>query len=83
VLRDRRAADLAPGGQQAIRGAEEARLPRTGQRLNRAEQPAHPDRLRITPEGRQALAAWLHDPGDGPVIEFEQLVKVFFAENGT
>jgi hypothetical protein len=37
----------------------------------------------ITPEGRQALAAWLHDPGDGPVIEFEQLVKVFFAENGT
>ena len=37
----------------------------------------------ITAEGRQALAAWLHEPGDGPVIEFEQLVKVFFAENGT
>jgi PadR family transcriptional regulator AphA len=37
----------------------------------------------ITAEGRQALAAWLHEPGDGPVLEFEQLVKVFFAEAGT
>lgn len=37
----------------------------------------------ITAEGRRALAAWLHEPGNGPVIEFEQLVKVFFAENGT
>jgi PadR family transcriptional regulator, regulatory protein AphA len=37
----------------------------------------------ITAEGRQALAAWLEEPGDGPVIEFEQLLKVFFAENGT
>ena len=37
----------------------------------------------ITAEGRRALAAWLDEPGDGPVIEFEQLLKVFFAENGT
>jgi DNA-binding PadR family transcriptional regulator len=37
----------------------------------------------ITAAGRRALAAWLHDPGEGPVIEFEQLVKVFFAENGS
>lgn len=37
----------------------------------------------ITAKGRRALAAWLQEPGDGPVIEFEQLVKVFFAENGT
>jgi DNA-binding PadR family transcriptional regulator len=37
----------------------------------------------ITAEGRRALAAWLQEPGDGPVIEFEQLLKVFFAENGT
>jgi DNA-binding PadR family transcriptional regulator len=37
----------------------------------------------ITDEGRQALAAWLHEPGEGPVLEFEQLLKVFFAENGT
>ena len=37
----------------------------------------------ITEEGRRALAAWLHEPGDGPVLEFEQLLKVFFAENGT
>jgi DNA-binding PadR family transcriptional regulator len=37
----------------------------------------------ITTKGRRALAAWLEEPGEGPVIEFEQLLKVFFAENGT
>src|SRR5436309_13332803 len=37
----------------------------------------------ITLKGRRALAAWLQQPGDGPVLEFEQLLKVFFAENGT
>ena len=37
----------------------------------------------ITPKGRRALAAWLHDPGEGPVLEWEQLVKVFFSDNGT
>jgi PadR family transcriptional regulator AphA len=37
----------------------------------------------ITAQGRQALAEWLHHPGAGPVLEFEQLLKVFFAENGT
>lgn len=37
----------------------------------------------ITAKGRRALAVWLDDPGDGPVLEFEQLLKVFFAENGT
>ena len=37
----------------------------------------------ITPAGRRALAAWLAEPGAGPVIEFEQLLKIFFAEQGT
>jgi len=37
----------------------------------------------ITAKGRQALADWLGQPGDGPVLEYEQLLKVFFAENGT
>jgi DNA-binding PadR family transcriptional regulator len=37
----------------------------------------------ITAQGRRSLAAWLQEPGDGPVVEFEQLLKVFFAENGT
>jgi PadR family transcriptional regulator AphA len=37
----------------------------------------------ITPAGRRALAAWVKVPGGGPVLEFEQLVKVFFAEHGT
>ena len=38
---------------------------------------------RITPEGRQALAGWLDRPGAMPSLEFEALVKVFFAEHGT
>ncbi len=37
----------------------------------------------ITPAGRSALAEWLHTPGAGPVLEFEQLVKVWFSEHGT
>jgi PadR family transcriptional regulator AphA len=37
----------------------------------------------ITPQGRDALATWLQEPGAGPVLEFEQLLKIFFAEAGT
>jgi PadR family transcriptional regulator, regulatory protein AphA len=37
----------------------------------------------ITPEGREALADWLGSPGTGPVLESEQLLQVFFSENGT
>ena len=35
----------------------------------------------ITASGRKALRAWLAEPGDGPVMEFEALLKVFFAEH--
>ena len=37
----------------------------------------------ITPKGRRALAAWVRTPGAPPVLESEQLVKVFFAEHGS
>src|SRR6266508_387065 len=37
----------------------------------------------ITPAGRRALRHWLGTPGDGPALEFEQLLKVFFADHGT
>ena len=37
----------------------------------------------ITPAGRTALAGWLQAPGAGPVLEFEQLLKVWFSEHGT
>lgn len=37
----------------------------------------------ITPKGRRALAVWLGEPSAGPVLESEQLLKIFFAENGT
>jgi DNA-binding PadR family transcriptional regulator len=37
----------------------------------------------ITPEGRQALREWLARPGEGPSLEFEQLLKVFFADQSS
>jgi PadR family transcriptional regulator AphA len=37
----------------------------------------------ITPKGRRAMAAWVPQPGAGPVLEFEALVKLFYAEHGT
>jgi DNA-binding PadR family transcriptional regulator len=37
----------------------------------------------ITPAGRVELARWLQAPGAGPVLEFEQLLKVWFSEHGT
>lgn len=40
-------------------------------------------RYTITAKGRKALAEWVPTSGAGPVIEFEQLVKVFFAEQAT
>jgi PadR family transcriptional regulator, regulatory protein AphA len=40
-------------------------------------------RYTITPKGRRALAAWLREPGEGPVLEFEQLLKINFADSGT
>lgn len=33
----------------------------------------------ITDEGRKALQTWLAEPGKGPLVEFEGLVKVLFA----
>jgi DNA-binding PadR family transcriptional regulator len=40
-------------------------------------------RYTITAKGRRALAAWLSQPGDGPILECEQLVKIHFADGGT
>ncbi len=37
----------------------------------------------ITPAGREALRAWLDEPGAVAALEFEALVKVFFAEQGS
>ena len=37
----------------------------------------------ITAAGRRVLADWVVEPGAGPVLEFEQLLKVFFSENGS
>lgn len=37
----------------------------------------------ITDEGRRALRSWLSVPATGPVLECEQLLKVFFADHGT
>lgn len=40
-------------------------------------------RYTITPKGRKALAAWLSEPGDGPVLESELLVKIHLGDGGT
>jgi DNA-binding PadR family transcriptional regulator len=40
-------------------------------------------RYTITAKGRRALAAWVQQPGEGPVLEFEQLLKISFADSGT
>lgn len=40
-------------------------------------------RYTITAQGRRALAAWLQEPGDGPILEFEQLLKISFADSGS
>ena len=37
----------------------------------------------ITAAGRRALARWVAQPARGPAVEFEGLVKIFFAEHGT
>ncbi len=37
----------------------------------------------ITAKGRRAMAAWVPTPGGGPQVEFESLIKVFFAEHGS
>jgi PadR family transcriptional regulator, regulatory protein AphA len=38
-------------------------------------------RYTITARGRRALAAWVREPGAGPSLEFEQLVKIHFADS--
>ena len=38
---------------------------------------------RVTPAGRKALRRWLDEPPAPPVLEFEGMVKVFFADGGT
>jgi PadR family transcriptional regulator, regulatory protein AphA len=40
-------------------------------------------RYTITAKGRRALAAWLQEPGDGPILEFEQLLKISFSDSGS
>ncbi len=37
----------------------------------------------ITSAGRRALAEWLAEPGSGPELESQQLLKVFFADQGS
>jgi PadR family transcriptional regulator AphA len=37
----------------------------------------------ITDEGRAAMRAWLDEPASGPSLEFEGMIKVFFADSGS
>ena len=40
-------------------------------------------RYTITAKGRRALAVWLQEPGEGPILECEQFLKIHFADSGT
>jgi hypothetical protein len=40
-------------------------------------------RYTITAKGRGALAAWLAAPGEGLVLESEQVLEVIYAEHGS
>jgi PadR family transcriptional regulator AphA len=37
----------------------------------------------ITDKGREALRGWLQEPAQPPLVEFDGIVKVLFAEHGT
>ena len=74
---------LAARREQAVRGTEEARRPRTRPRHQGDDGQATPHRLLDHRQGRRAMAAWVPQPGAGPVLEFEALVKLFYAEHGT
>jgi hypothetical protein len=37
----------------------------------------------VTPAGRRALRQWLGEPPAAPTLEFEGMVKVFFADGGS
>lgn len=41
------------------------------------------ERYEITAAGRKALKQWVPEPAANPTVEFESLIKVFFAEHGT
>src|SRR5688572_401822 len=56
-------------------GLAEATEERVGQRRR--------TRYSITPAGREALVRRLAEPGAGPSLEFEQLVKIHFADRAT
>ena len=56
-------------------GLARAREERVGQRSRTV--------YAITAKGRRALSAWLAEPGAGPVLEFEQLLRIFFSDQGT
>ncbi|MGN6578230.1 MAG: PadR family transcriptional regulator [Nocardioides sp.] len=56
-------------------GLARARPERVGQRPR--------TRYAITARGRRALRRWLAEPGEGPVLEAEQLLQLLFAHQGS
>ena len=70
-------------GEQAVRRAKEARRARRSARAGaRASRQASADRLFDHPAGASGPCGGVPTPGAGPVIEFEQMIKVFFMEHG-
>jgi DNA-binding PadR family transcriptional regulator len=48
-----------------------------------ADRSGRASRYEITDPGRQALREWLAEPGEGPVVQFEAMLKVLFAPAGS
>jgi DNA-binding PadR family transcriptional regulator len=61
--------------QLVARGLATASEERTGKRPRTVYE--------ITPAGRAALEAWPDKPSSPPVLEFEAMIRVFFADGGT
>jgi PadR family transcriptional regulator, regulatory protein AphA len=61
------------------RGRRRRRLMATDDSVGRRRR----TRYTITAKGRRALAGSLQEPGEGPALESEQLLKIHFADSGT
>ena len=74
---------LAACRAQALRGAEAARRIRSGDRHVGVDRQATAHHVRDHAGRAAALKRWLDEAPAAPTLEFEALVKVFFADGGT
>ncbi|WP_416986033.1 hypothetical protein [Streptomyces sp. T028] len=74
---------LAPGAEQAVRGAQEAGPSRAGPRVRGGRRATPPHGLQHQRRRPARPGRGAPPPGADPVLESEQLLQVFFADSGT